>query len=109
MHGWRTRMLPDLAFRHHRPLGGRDGGRTVRWKTQGKACWFMGYRPSYLTLRAVHRARKDPAALAMITSDLGAGTRREPRYEDAEVRAYLRRKQGLNAAWRRARSAPTPG
>jgi poly-beta-1,6-N-acetyl-D-glucosamine synthase len=108
MRGWRTRMLPDLAFYHHRPTGGRDGGRTARWKTQGRACWYMGYRPGYLTLRAVHRARRDPAALAMVTGYVAAGLRRKPRYEDAEVRAYLRRRQGLIAAWRRARSAPTP-
>jgi len=104
MRGWRTRTVPGLAFYHHRPLGHRDGSRTARWKAQGRACWFMGYRPGYLFLRTLHRARQNPSALAMIPSYLGAALRREPRYSDAEVRRYLRERQGIRAALRRARS-----
>jgi hypothetical protein len=47
-----------------------------------------------------------------------AALRREPQYEDAEVRAHLRRQQTLSVAFRRAReslasgdaeAAPAPG
>jgi glycosyltransferase involved in cell wall biosynthesis len=104
MRGWRTRTVPELAFYHHRPLGHRDGSRTARWKAQGRACWFMGYRPGYLVLRTLHRARQNPHALAMLPSYLGAALRQEPRYADLEVRRYLREKQSLGQAFRRARA-----
>jgi poly-beta-1,6-N-acetyl-D-glucosamine synthase len=95
--GWTTAMLPDLAFYHHRRLGARDGAPTARWRAQGAAAWFMGYRFSYLLLRTLHRARTDRAAFAMLGSYLGAALRREERYSDAAVRAHLRRSQSLRA------------
>lgn len=104
LRGWRTKMLPNLFFYHHRSVGLRDGGRTARWKTQGRASWFMGYRPSYLLLRALYCSRRDLAALTMFTSYLAAAVRGEPRCEDVEVRAYLRRRQGPRDIFRRARS-----
>ena len=61
----------------------------------------MGYRFSYLLLRALHHARQDKAALAMLSSYLYAAVRRDARYSDAEVRAYLRHKQTLRALARR--------
>lgn len=99
--GWKTRMLPDLGFYHHRRLGARDGTASARWRAQGEAAWYMGYRCSYLLLRSLHHARRDRAALAMFTSYLGAAARREPRYPDSKVRAYLRKRQTLRALTRR--------
>jgi glycosyltransferase involved in cell wall biosynthesis len=93
--GWATRMLPDLAFYHHRPLGSRDGAPSARWRSQGEAAYYMGYRFPYLLLRSLHHARRHRAALSMISSYLAAAFRREPRYDDADVRDYLRRKQRL--------------
>jgi glycosyltransferase involved in cell wall biosynthesis len=95
LNGWETRMLPQLGFYHHRRVGARDGTRVARWRTQGNAAWFMGYRFSYLLLRSIHRSRRDVAALAMVTGYLGAALRREPRYHDPDVRAYVRRLQRL--------------
>ena len=99
--GWSTRMLSDLSFFHHRPLGARDGARNARWKAQGEASWYMGYRFSYLALRSLHHARRDKAALSMVASYVGAAARRDPRYGDAEVRAYLRDRQTFRALTRR--------
>jgi glycosyltransferase involved in cell wall biosynthesis len=93
--GWTTRTLPDLAFRHHRRLGARDGAPTARWRAQGEAAWFMGYRFSYLVLRSLHHARRDRAALSMITAFLGAAARRDERYADVVVRRHLRQTQRL--------------
>ena len=93
--GWTTRMLPDLAFYHHRRLGARDGARTARWRAQGGAAWFMGYRFSYLVLRSLHHARRDRAALTMITAFVGSAVRREERYDDVAVRRHLRQTQRL--------------
>jgi len=98
--GWTTRMLPEIAFFHHRPLGVRDGAPSARWRAQGEAAHYMGYRFPYLVLRSLHHARRQRVALAMISSFVGAAVRREPRYEDPAVRAYLRRKQRLRTVAR---------
>jgi hypothetical protein len=65
----------------------------------------MGYRFWYLVLRSLHRARSDPAAVWMIGGYLAAALRREPRYEDAEVREYLRGRQTLRRLPMRTRDA----
>ena len=63
----------------------------------------MGYRSWYLVLRALHHARTEPAALAMITGFAGAALRREPQCPDADVRAYLRDQQRVSAIPQRMR------
>ena len=91
--GWRTGIVPGLAFRHHRPEGARDGGRFSRWRSQGEGAHYMGYRFWFLTARALHRSVKDPAALAMIWGYASAAARRAPVHQDEAVRAELRRRQ----------------
>ena len=103
--GWRTGIVDGLDFYHHRRVGARDGARHRRWYAQGKGSHHMGYRFSYLVLRSLHYARRDPAALAMIWGYTAAALRREPVYADAEVRAYLRRQQALRNIPRRRREA----
>jgi biofilm PGA synthesis N-glycosyltransferase PgaC len=103
--GWQTRIVGDLTFRHHRSVGARDGARSARWRALGSASYYLGYRFSYLLLRALHRARRDPAALAMISSYLGAVVRREPRCADERIRTYLRSQQTLRRLPQRAREA----
>ena len=93
--GWNTEVVPGLAFRHHRPLGSRDGAPAARWRAQGEAAYYMGYRFPYLFLRSLYHARRQRVALAMTSSFVSAALRREPRYDDPQVRAYLRRKQSL--------------
>jgi glycosyltransferase involved in cell wall biosynthesis len=93
--GWSTRTLPDLEFQHHRRLGARDGAPTARWRAQGDAAWFMGYRFSYLVLRSLNHARRDRAALSMIPAFLSAAVRRRERYADLAVRKHLRQTQRL--------------
>jgi glycosyltransferase involved in cell wall biosynthesis len=88
--GWRTGCVAGLPFYHHRKLGARDGRRSLRWARQGHAAHYMGYRPSYLILRTLHHARRDPAAAAMLTGYIQASFRRSPRYPDVAVRDHLR-------------------
>lgn len=104
LHGWAFRSLPDLPFYHHRPLGQRDGGR-LAWEHQGEAARFMGYRFSYLVLRSLYWARRDPKAVAMVVGWVRAAARREPLYEDAAVRSYVRSQQSLRAIPLRVREA----
>jgi glycosyltransferase involved in cell wall biosynthesis len=90
--GWRTRSLPELSFHHHRRLGLRDGRRRA-WESQGEAAHYMGYRPSYLFLRSLHHARRDPAALAMALGYLRSALARRPRHGDRPVVQQLRAEQ----------------
>jgi glycosyltransferase involved in cell wall biosynthesis len=103
--GWKTESLADLAFRHHRALGRRDQSRWRRLYEVGRAAHFTGYRPSYLVLRSVFKARKELAALALIGGYAAAAARREPRCDDDLARAFLRRQQAFRRLPLRAREA----
>ena len=103
--GWHTDVLADLRFDHHRPLGARDGSRWSRALRQGRASRYMGYRLWYLSARALFRARKDPAALAMLWGYASSALRREPVLADERVRSELRRSQRVSELPRRGREA----
>lgn len=103
--GWRTRLLRDVPFHHHRRVGARDGSSTTRWNRLGQGSYFMGYRFSYLLLRSLHHALRHPAALAMISGYLRAALRRERKIDDKAVRDYLREQQRLRRVPLRFREA----
>jgi glycosyltransferase involved in cell wall biosynthesis len=104
LRGWTARTLDDVPFYHHRPMGSRDG-RWRAWQLQGATAWFLGYRFPYLLARSLYRVPRDPYALALLSGWLRAAARREPRYPDAAVRAYLRSQQRLRRIGGRARQA----
>jgi glycosyltransferase involved in cell wall biosynthesis len=91
--GWRTGTIRDLFFFHHRKEGERDGSAARARAAQGEAAWYLGYRPWYLLLRALHYAPKEPAALAMISGYTRAALSRQPQCADEVVRGYLRGQQ----------------
>ena len=103
--GWRTASFAQLRFDHHRKLGRRDQSRRRRLYDVGRACWFIGYRPSYLILRALYKARREPAALAMIAGYLAAWLHGEERCSDRLAREYLRDEQSFRALPLRVREA----
>ena len=103
--GWRSASFPDLVFRHHRLVGRRDQSRWRRLFEVGRAAHYTGYRPSYLILRSLFKARRELAALALMAGYVSAAVRREPRCEDETARAYLRRQQSLREVPVRAREA----
>jgi poly-beta-1,6-N-acetyl-D-glucosamine synthase len=94
--GWQTETLPDVAFRHHRPLGARDGRRWTRARRQGTASHYLGYRFWYLALRGLRRSLDDPASVAMIWGFLEAAAKRTPKHPDPAVRREARRRQSLS-------------
>jgi hypothetical protein len=102
--GWDTRSLPDVPFRHHRPLGAREKPWS-KWVGQGDMAHFMGYRFSYLLVRTGYRSLSEPTATGMVWGYLGAVARRKERVADEEVRRHLRKQQSLMALPRRAREA----
>ena len=93
--GWKTGILDDLAFKHHRKVGERDGARHRRWVAQGRGARTMGYRGWYLVVRTLHHARRDPAALAMIWGYLTTPPARGDGLVEPAVRAQLREQQRL--------------
>jgi hypothetical protein len=103
--GWRTATFEDLPFRHHRREGERDGSSWRVAVNQGRTAHFLAYRPSYLVMRALWHARRDPAAVAMLWGYAGSAIKREPQNADAEGRAYLRSQQSFRNVRRRALEA----
>jgi poly-beta-1,6-N-acetyl-D-glucosamine synthase len=108
-HGWKVERIEGLQFRHHRREGTRDGSRWRVWAAQGSAAHYMDYRVSYLLLRTLHRARREPAAVAILGAYLAAALRREPRYPDREVRERLRRQQRARHLLARSRELRARG
>lgn len=93
--GWSTAAFEELPFRHHRREGERDGTPWRARRNQGQAAYYLGYRPSYLLIRALWHARRELGALGMIWGYAAAALRREPQIADADARAFLRRRQSL--------------
>lgn len=103
--GWTTRIITDLGFRHHRTEGIRDGARRRAWAAQGRAAYYMDYRPSYLLARTLHRTLREPAALAMLSAYVGAWIKQDERCADVEVRSWLRQQQRVRQIPSRVREA----
>ncbi len=101
LRGMQTRTFVDLPFRHHRPEGGRELSTLHQGEALGRASWYMGYRPSYLALRTLYRARREPAALAMLWGYAAAAARRAPRCPDERLVSELRERQRLGSTLRR--------
>jgi biofilm PGA synthesis N-glycosyltransferase PgaC len=105
LRGLHTQAFVDLPFRHHRPEGGRELTSLHQGEALGRASWYMGYRPSYMVLRSLYRARREPAALAMLWGYAAAAARRAPRCPNPDLVAVLRERQRLGAALRRGAPA----
>lgn len=102
LRGFRTETFSDLRFDHHRPEGGRERGRLQARSVQGRASWYMGYRPSFIFARALYNSlRRDPAALAMVWGYAAAGAARTPRCPDGAVVDALRERQRARTLFRR--------
>jgi biofilm PGA synthesis N-glycosyltransferase PgaC len=94
--GYRTAIFTDFGFRHHRLTGGRERDRMRASSVLGQASYYMGYRPSYLVLRALYRTRREgPLALAMVWGYAAAALRRTPRCPEPAVVRHLRDQQRL--------------
>jgi glycosyltransferase involved in cell wall biosynthesis len=102
--GWETRSIRGVSFRHHRPVGARDGAWSS-YESQGATARFMGYRISYLVARSLFRALRDPRALGMVVGWAKAAREGQPRHDDDAVRSYIRSQQRLTRVPRRALEA----
>jgi hypothetical protein len=98
--GYRTGTIVDLPFLHHRPEGMRESARVQAHILSGGAAWYMGYRPTYLVLRSLYRARSDRAALGLIWGYVRGALTRAPRCPEPGVIPVLRERQRLTVALR---------
>jgi hypothetical protein len=102
LRGYRTAGFLDLGFRHHRKVGEREGSMRAA-SALGRQSWYMGYRPSYLFLRALYGARENVASLAMVWGYALAAITRAPRCCHAEVIERIREGQRLRVVLPRRR------
>lgn len=100
LRGYRTAGFVDLGFRHHRKVGERDG-RLRAGSLLGRQAWYMGYRPSYLMLRALYRARENAASLAMVWGYASAAVSGAPQCPIPTVTRRVREGQRLRVVMRR--------
>jgi biofilm PGA synthesis N-glycosyltransferase PgaC len=108
VHGWRVEVFYELSFRHHRVEGERDGRRLRTATIQGEAAHYMGYRPSYLLVRTLYRAVRDPAAVGLLIGYARARARRSPQCSDVALRDHVRSHQSLRRLPTRVREALRP-
>jgi glycosyltransferase involved in cell wall biosynthesis len=100
LRGYRTAGFTDFGFRHHRKVGEREG-RLRAGSALGRQAWYMGYRPSYLILRAVYRARENFAAVAMVWGYAWSAACGAPQCPNPTVTRRVRDGQRLRVVIRR--------
>lgn len=97
-HGWRACAFPGeaLAFEHLRPMGSSQTGIHAGRRRHGAGQWFMGSDPVYFTATALRKMAHPPyitGGLASLQGFFGAWARGARQYENAEIRAFIRRYQ----------------
>lgn len=100
LRGYRTAGFTDLGFRHHRKVGEREGPLRAG-SALGRQAWYMGYRPSYLLLRALYRARENFASLAMVWGYAWSAASGAPQCPNPVVTRRVRDGQRLRVVMRR--------
>jgi glycosyltransferase involved in cell wall biosynthesis len=100
LRGYRTAGFTDFGFRHHRKVGEREG-RLRAGSALGRQAWYMGYRPSYLMLRAIYRARENLASLAMVWGYAWAAASGAPQCPNPTITQRVRDEQRLRVVMRR--------
>jgi poly-beta-1,6-N-acetyl-D-glucosamine synthase len=112
--GWHVHVITELVILHYRPRGSKQVWYQARWE-EGQANHYMGYRPSFLLVRALYRmAAEDPPILGgavLAASYLFARLASRPQVDDPNASAELRREQSqrLKSLLRGRREVPLAG
>lgn len=93
--GWKALSwdAPDLRFEHLRPMGSSQTSIYTGRRRHGFGQYFMGTDPFYFFATAIFRMLEPPyvlGGLAMLQGYFGAWIKGEKRYEDPELRAFIR-------------------
>jgi glycosyltransferase involved in cell wall biosynthesis len=96
MKGWKTRSYNELIVHHLRPTGSHYG----KWRgytKEGETAFFLGYPWLVILARSLYRGLSERPPLVrgmgIFWGYLRSWRARKPRLDDAEVIAYIRRKQ----------------
>jgi biofilm PGA synthesis N-glycosyltransferase PgaC len=100
LRGYHTRGFTEFGFRHHRKVGEREG-RLRAGSALGRQAWYMGYRPTYVLLRSVYRARESTASLAMVWGYAASAATGSPRCPHPIIVSRVRDRQRLRTVVRR--------
>lgn len=95
MSGWHASSFSDIIFYHLRPEGSGTGALKANYE-RGLGCYFMGYHPMFLVLRAMKRMRNNPFIIGGIFMLLGyfkCILAREQQIDDPDFIAFLRKNQ----------------
>ena len=97
MHGWSTRALPELEFRHTRRMGSDGGGRSpvsAAFK-HGRQDWHVGVDPLFEVFRMLPRLKDKPYVVGVLARLAGfaKGAVTEDRMVDADILAYVQAEQ----------------
>lgn len=88
--------VPELRFRHLRPMGSSGGGIREGRVRHGYGQYFLGTGMVYMTLSAIYRMGSPPffwGGWWMWCGYVWSALRRDARYPDEEFRKFLRRYQ----------------
>lgn len=102
---------PGLRFVHLRPMGSSQRSIYAGRMRHGFGQYFMGTGLLYMSASALRRLGEKPyvvGALAMLWGWISSALAREPRYEDAEFRRFLRRYQRRALLLGKKRALETP-
>ena len=99
MSGFRTRSLPELVGRHHRPLASADG--VLRGKARyGRTYYVLHFPPAWVALRALKTGLESPRGLSglwFFAGYLHAAFTRASRVDDPAYRRWIRRELATRA------------
>jgi poly-beta-1,6-N-acetyl-D-glucosamine synthase len=108
MRGYRTRTIPGLTARHHRPTATADGALRGRAR-HGRAAHITRFTPTWVIARSFKVARERPrglSGLAFLYGYAKAKVVRAARVEDPEFRKFVRRELRHRARGELARRVP---
>lgn len=93
--GWTAASFrdEDLAFEHLRPMGSSQSNIFVGRRRHGAGQYFMGSDPLYFTATAIWKMTHPPyvlGGLASLQGYLGAWFKGAKKYEEADLRGFIR-------------------
>lgn len=99
--GWQVHVLTELSVLHYKARGSKQPWYRARWE-EGRANHYMGYRPTFLLVRALYRmATEQPPVVGgavIAASFMYSGLRSLPQVEDLPAREVLRQEQAARLA-----------
>lgn len=96
MKNWKTRCFFDLKVTHYKLGGSRRTGLTKGKFLQGRFQYRFGYSFFFTSLKSIYHLNARPyviSGVGLITGYIYAAIRKEKRYFDPEMIAFLRKRQ----------------